>query len=161
MASIHIDSELMTNYVSALPVPAGSHFVTCLDPISRRPMVFGISNDPTPKLQVVKVIARPEYFESHCSRKKQEDEDGITQLIDFGQLLNIPSSTSVLAFDCQQSADLTIYLCLAVGNATNANLIIVKPFQWTGNPVLSTLPAHSLDGVHDIYIVGDQSYLLS
>ena len=55
MASLRVDSELMTNYVSALPVKAGSKFVTCLDPISRRPMVFGISTDTVPVLNVVKV----------------------------------------------------------------------------------------------------------
>ena len=76
MASVKIDSELMTNYLAAQPVPAGSRFVTCLDPQSRRPMVFGISNDPVPKLNVVKVFSwaiglspSSRTTRSHLSRK--------------------------------------------------------------------------------------------
>ena len=53
MASITYDSELMTNYVAALPVPPSTRYVTCLDPVSCRPMVFAISRDG--KLQCLKV----------------------------------------------------------------------------------------------------------
>jgi hypothetical protein len=51
MAFFKTDAELMTNYVSARPVPAGSHFVTVLDEKSR-PMVVSLSNDKVPKLQI-------------------------------------------------------------------------------------------------------------
>jgi len=55
MGSVVYDSELMTNYVAGVPVPGGSHFATCLDPVSRKVVVFALSNDETPKLQMIKV----------------------------------------------------------------------------------------------------------
>ncbi|KAL9106679.1 MAG: hypothetical protein Q9227_008331 [Pyrenula ochraceoflavens] len=54
MAQIQADSELMTNLVSAVPVPGGSYFRIILDE-SRRPLVISISNDPIPQLQLVYV----------------------------------------------------------------------------------------------------------
>lgn len=51
MASITADSELMTNYIAAVPVPAGAKFNTVLDE-NRRVMVISLSNDPVPKLQL-------------------------------------------------------------------------------------------------------------
>jgi len=51
MASFNVDAELMTNYVAASPVPAGSHFKTLLDNNSKS-MVVSLSNDKLPKLQV-------------------------------------------------------------------------------------------------------------
>lgn len=53
MATISADSELMTNYVAALPVPAGSKFSAVLDE-NRRAMVLSLSNDAIPKLQFSK-----------------------------------------------------------------------------------------------------------
>lgn len=64
MSSIKYDSELMTNYVSALPVPPSSHYVTCIDPSSRRPMVFTISLDA--KLLAVKVRASHPFRETNA-----------------------------------------------------------------------------------------------
>ena len=55
MAHLEYDSELMTNYISAVAVPAGSHMVTVLDPTTSQPIVFALSNDKMPKLQVIKV----------------------------------------------------------------------------------------------------------
>lgn len=53
MARIDGDSELMTNLVSAVPVPAGSYFRTVLDE-DRRPLVISVSNAEVPKLQLSK-----------------------------------------------------------------------------------------------------------
>jgi hypothetical protein len=53
MATIKADSELMTNYVAAVPVPAGSKFSAMLDE-NRRVMVLSLSNDTVPKLQFSK-----------------------------------------------------------------------------------------------------------
>lgn len=58
-ASIQYDAELMTNYLPAVPVAGGTHFVACLDPATRRPIVIGLSNDNIPKLQVIKVGSIP------------------------------------------------------------------------------------------------------
>lgn len=55
MASITIDSELMSNYVSSVPVPAGSHHVALLDQ-KRMPMVLCLSNDKQPRLRVCKFV---------------------------------------------------------------------------------------------------------
>jgi hypothetical protein len=52
MASIRYDTELMMNHIAAMSVPAGSKFVTVLDPDSRRPAVISLSNDATPILQL-------------------------------------------------------------------------------------------------------------
>ena len=57
MGSIHWDSELMSNYVAAVPVPAGSHFVTCIEPATKAPVVFAVSNDAKPLMQMIKVRA--------------------------------------------------------------------------------------------------------
>lgn len=54
MAQIQYDSELMTNYVSAVPVPGGSQFFTVLDPVTSRPIVFALSNDNPSRLQATK-----------------------------------------------------------------------------------------------------------
>ena len=53
MTRITADSELMTNLVSAVPVPAGSYFRAILDE-DRRPLLISISNDvdTPPKLQL-------------------------------------------------------------------------------------------------------------
>lgn len=52
MASLSMDSEFIFNYVSAVPIPAGSHHVTVLDE-KRMPVMFCLSNDLTsPQLRV-------------------------------------------------------------------------------------------------------------
>jgi hypothetical protein len=54
MARITADSELMTNLVSAVPVPAGSYFRAILDE-DRRPLIISINKDTPPKLQLSKL----------------------------------------------------------------------------------------------------------
>jgi hypothetical protein len=55
MARITADSELMTNYISAVPVPAGRYFKVVLDE-ERRPMVIRISSDQIPKLELGEIM---------------------------------------------------------------------------------------------------------
>jgi len=58
MSQVHVDSELMTNYVSAVPVPAGSHHVAVLDE-KRMPLLFARSNDiKHPRLSVCEYPGR-------------------------------------------------------------------------------------------------------
>jgi hypothetical protein len=52
MASIRYDTELMVNHIAAMSVPAGSKFVTVLDPDSRRPAVISLSTHDMPVLQL-------------------------------------------------------------------------------------------------------------
>lgn len=159
MASVKIDSELMTNYLAAQPVPAGSSFVTCLDPQSRRPMVFGISNDPVPKLNVVKVCCWLSNFLAVTisyllHQSQQEDSDGKPRLLDTGAKRGISSTTPVVAFDCEQAKDLSIYLCVAVRSSmTECHILVVKPFQMTVNFTMTTLPIHSVPTVSGVFMV--------
>ena len=53
MASVTVDSELMTNYISAVPLAAGAEFRTVLDN-NRRPMVFCLSSGTEPQIQLCK-----------------------------------------------------------------------------------------------------------
>ncbi|KAH8802584.1 hypothetical protein F5884DRAFT_683783 [Xylogone sp. PMI_703] len=136
MATLHFDSELMTSYFSAVPVPPSSHLVNCLDPISRRPMIFALSSDATPKLQVIK-----------------EDASGRRVLIDLSKSLNIPDNIPVQAFDVQQSPDLSLYLTFATqANSTQSNVFVVKPFQMSDNLTLSIYPSVTTGTVQKILI---------
>ena len=51
MASLNVDSGLMTNYVSAMAVPAGGKFVMVLNE-HRRPMTFCLGSGSKPELSL-------------------------------------------------------------------------------------------------------------
>jgi hypothetical protein len=55
MAHIRYSSELMTNYISAVAIPAASHIASAWDPQTSQPIVFALSNDETPKLRIIRV----------------------------------------------------------------------------------------------------------
>ncbi|KAF5655281.1 hypothetical protein F25303_689 [Fusarium sp. NRRL 25303] len=113
MATISIDSELMTNYVSTVPVPAGSHHVTVLDQ-KRMPMVFCLSNDrPSPRLQILR-----------------RDAEGHSQLFDIHDLIGLPKDAYVQTFHVEQSWDLRLHLAVAYGDGKGSNsyLHLMKPF---------------------------------
>ncbi|KAK1774877.1 hypothetical protein QBC45DRAFT_489404 [Copromyces sp. CBS 386.78] len=115
MASLSIDSELMTNYVSAVPIPAGSHHVAVLDE-KRMPMVFGLSSDSdSPQLQVLR-----------------RDVQGRSQLLNLHNLLGLPDATRVQTFHVEQSWDLTLYLAIAYtpeDTPSSSKLQLLKPFR--------------------------------
>ncbi|SCV36830.1 uncharacterized protein FFB14_06274 [Fusarium fujikuroi] len=113
MATIRIDSELITNYVSTVPVPAGSHHVTVLDQ-KRMPMVFCLSNDrPSPRLQILR-----------------RDAEGHSQLFDIHDLIGLPKDAYVQTFHVEQSWDLRLHLAVAYGDrkGSNSYLHLMKPF---------------------------------
>ena len=123
MGSLRIDSELMTNYLSAVPVPAGSHFVTVLDE-RRQPMVFALSNDEVPKLQCCKYtslwitwfFAFADYLHS--------------ELLDISYSLRLPADCRIQIFHVEQSQSLKLHLCLAYAlDSKSSRLVIAKPFQ--------------------------------
>lgn len=58
MAYTRVDAELMTNYVAARNVPAGSHFIAALDQNDEL-MVFSLSDDPVPKFLLSMCRIRP------------------------------------------------------------------------------------------------------
>ncbi|TXC08244.1 hypothetical protein FocTR4_00004234 [Fusarium oxysporum f. sp. cubense] len=114
MATIKIDSELMTNYVSTVPVPAGSHHVTVLDQ-KRMPMVFCLSNDRlSPRLQILR-----------------RDAEGHSQLFDIHNLIGLPKDIYVQTFHAEQSWDLRLHLAVAYGDEKQSKsyLHLMKPFS--------------------------------
>lgn len=156
MASIAYDSELMTNYIAALAVPPSTRYVTCLDPTSRRPMVFSISSDG--RLLAIKVCPFSFtlcFWTQSSSCMGQEDKDGQTSLIDMGPFLGIPSSTTVQAFDCQQALDLSLYLCVATrADADTSNVLIAKPFTMSSTPSITLMSGGSIGTVQRLFMVG-------
>jgi hypothetical protein len=55
MAHMRYASELMTNFFSAVAVPKASHIASVWEPETRQPIVFTLSNDEVPKLQMIRV----------------------------------------------------------------------------------------------------------
>ncbi|KAL3422840.1 Vegetative incompatibility protein HET-E-1-like protein 20 [Phlyctema vagabunda] len=111
MASFKTDAELMTNYVAASPVPAGSHFRTLLDE-NNKPIVVSLSNDETPKLQVVR-----------------HDAQGLQYLFDLKSYFELPKDAIIQAFDVTQDNGKTIYLAFAyTRDGQRSSAIIAKPF---------------------------------
>ncbi|KAJ5175562.1 uncharacterized protein N7482_001439 [Penicillium canariense] len=136
MATLQWDSELMTNYVSAVAVPAASHMVTCVDPHTLQPMIFALSNDEIPKLQVIGV-----------------NEEGQRVRTDYGRLLGLPTDAYIQTFDVQQGADYTIHLALTTKvDEQHSQLWVVRPFQLSSQPLLTTLPPQTFGKVHKIKI---------
>ncbi|KAK2758180.1 hypothetical protein FQN54_004024 [Arachnomyces sp. PD_36] len=114
MASFKTDAELMTNYVSASPVPAGTHFVTVLDENSR-PIVVSLSSDKVPKLQIIR-----------------HDPKGVQYLFDLGACFDLPTEAIIQAFDVVQAPNKTLYLVFAyVRDAKSSHVVLSKPFAPT------------------------------
>ncbi|KAK0757264.1 hypothetical protein N5P37_009982 [Trichoderma harzianum] len=98
MVIIKQDSELMTNYVSANPIPAGQHFAVFRD-ANMDPGVFSLSEDSY--LYLITVI------------------NGKATKIDFGSVSGIvPSGGKVQAFAVVQAPDSTLDICIATPGAT-------------------------------------------
>lgn len=152
MASIVYDSELMTNYLAAVPVPAGSQFFTVLDPVTSRPIVFALSNDAVPRLQATKVCLAGSA--GHLSDHLQDDKNGQRQLIDIGKILGIADDTRIQTFEVKQLDDKSIVLCVAVRiNDTTSRLLLCRPFQMTSPPQITALPPQNLSQISKIFIV--------
>ncbi|KAF7870614.1 hypothetical protein EAF04_004358 [Stromatinia cepivora] len=112
MASIATDSELMTNFIAAVPVPAGSHFDTVLDE-NRRPLVFCLNQEAVPKLQIIRI-----------------GNNNAPVVFDLGPCISLPAAAMVQTFEVQQANDLTLYLCVAYQqSATSSSLIVPLPFR--------------------------------
>ncbi|KAF2835860.1 hypothetical protein M501DRAFT_1007694 [Patellaria atrata CBS 101060] len=112
MAYFKVDAELMTNYVAATPVPAGSHFATVLDETSQ-PIVISLSSDrPSPKLQIVR-----------------HNENGVQYLFDLGACFNLPTDALIQTFDVVQDSYLTLYIVFAYLRDGNcSHVVLSKPF---------------------------------
>ncbi|KAH0372867.1 hypothetical protein KCU65_g919, partial [Aureobasidium melanogenum] len=114
MASLTVDSELMTNYISAVPVPAGSHHVAVLDE-KRMPLLFTLSNDrPLPRLQVLR-----------------RDSEGQSSIFDIGKQIGLPENAYIQSFHVEQSWNLKLYLAVSYrsGDDDSKSLLhLVRPF---------------------------------
>jgi hypothetical protein len=160
MARVLADSELMTNYVSAAPVPAGSYFQVILDE-QRRPMVVSISNDPTPKLQLGKSILSqraselPQTYTITVKHNKGEP----SQVLDIGPCLGIRGDSGrILTFAIQQAENLAVCLCVALSTGEKeARLVVTQPFFPTALVGGSMVPLmsgdHRIGKVEKIWMV--------
>ncbi|RAQ76530.1 hypothetical protein COH20_010367 [Aspergillus flavus] len=114
MAYTRVDAELMTNYVAARNVPAGSHFIAALDQNDEL-MVFSLSDDPVPKFLLIR-----------------QDNEGVQYEFNLNACCDIPETAIIQAFDFHQDADRTLYLALAYQHDdqdTSAHLMLSQPFQ--------------------------------
>lgn len=111
MTTISSDSELMTQYVSALAVPPSSYFTAVVDG-QGRPMIFSLGTDKKFHLIV-------------------DDAVGNHILVDFGAAIG--HSGNVHSFDVKQDAAGLIYVVAAVSGTTTSasDIVVLKPF----NPV--------------------------
>ncbi|RFU77335.1 hypothetical protein TARUN_4887 [Trichoderma arundinaceum] len=121
MVTITQDSELMTNYVSANPIPAGQHFAVFRD-AQMDPGVFALSEDFY--LYLIMVI------------------NGQATKIDFGHVSGIvPQGVQVQAFAVVQAPDSTLDICIATpgsGNTTNFALLHNITFTELLSPIQSS-----------------------
>ncbi|PNP58955.1 hypothetical protein THARTR1_01203 [Trichoderma harzianum] len=100
MVTIKQDSELMTNYVSANPIPAGQHFAVFRDS-DMDPGVFSLSEDSY--LYLITVV------------------NGKATKIDFGSVSGVvPKGVKVQAFAVVQAPDSTLDICIATPGANAA-----------------------------------------
>ncbi|KAL6901484.1 hypothetical protein GGI43DRAFT_433631 [Trichoderma evansii] len=101
MVTITQDSELMTNYVSANPIPAGQQFSVFRD-AQMDPAVFALSEDSYLYLIMV--------------------NDGKATRIDFGSVSGVvPQGVQVQAFAVVQAPDSTLDICIATAGSNNAS----------------------------------------
>jgi hypothetical protein len=131
MATIKADSELMTNYVAALPVPAGSKFSAILDE-NRRVMVLSLSNDTVPKLQFSKSC--PLYLINLQKRMLtslvRTGLDKVPVLIDMAALLSIPTGSIIETFCIRQGNELNLYMAVSYKNGPSTSaLVVTRPFM--------------------------------
>lgn len=124
MVTIKQDSELMTNYVSANPIPAGQHFAVFRD-ANMDPGVFSLSEDSY--LYLITVI------------------NGKATKIDFGSVSGIvPSGVKVQAFAVVQAPDSTLDICIATPQANNTTSSFTLLYGITFSELLGPIPSSKI-----------------
>lgn len=123
MVIIKQDSELMTNYVSANPIPAGQHFAIFRD-ANMDPGVFSLSEDSY--LYLITVI------------------NGQATKIDFGSVSGIvPQGVKVQAFAVVQAPDSTLDICIATPQTSStSNFTLLHNI--TFNELLGPIPSSKI-----------------
>ena len=135
MITIQQDAEMMTNLISANPVPAGSRFVAIKDENSM-PAVFALGQDKKLNLIV--------------------NRAGVPTLVDFGSACKIAGTIS--AFDVRQETNLRVHVAVASVLENGNNQLTVAfdldPSQLDGTAdvplVKSTV---TIPTVHSIFMV--------
>ncbi|UKZ82559.1 hypothetical protein TrVFT333_010350 [Trichoderma virens FT-333] len=124
MVTIKQDSELMTNYVSANPIPAGQHFAVFRD-ANMDPGVFALSEDSY--LYLITVI------------------NGKATKIDFGSVSGIvPSGVKVQAFAVVQAPNSTLDICIATPGANNTTSTFTLLYGITFTELLGPIPSSKI-----------------
>ena len=148
----------MTNYVSAVPAPAGGHHVTILDE-NRMPMLFCMSSDRQPRLRVSELTEQNRH-NIKCSDHATvcKDVNGHSDMIDIHDALGLPADAELQAFHLEQSWSLKIYLCLAYkSSSSSSQLLVAKPFSPETLKARSAIPKVSggkaLGTVQKIFMV--------
>ena len=78
-------------------------------------------------------------------------------LTDLGQVLGIPSSSIIEAFDVRQSLDFTVFFGLSMKVDESVSKVwVARPFELNEQFALTVLPIGTVGRIHDITIV---SYL--
>ncbi|KAL7934280.1 hypothetical protein V8C35DRAFT_327196 [Trichoderma chlorosporum] len=124
MVTIKQDSELMTNYVSANPIPAGQRFAVFRD-ANMDPGVFSLSEDSY--LYLISII------------------NGKATKVDFGSVSGIvPSGTKVQAFAVVQAPDSTLDICIATPGANNTSSSFTLLYGVTFAELSGPIPASKI-----------------
>lgn len=153
----------MTNYVSAVPAPAGSHHVTVLDE-NRMPMLFCMSSDRQPRLRVSKSTERDQ---NNIKLSDQaavcKDVNGHSDMIDIHDALGLPADAELEAFHLEQSWSLKLFLCVAYKSASlSSQLLVAQPFSPETLKGRSAIPKVSggkaLGTVQKIFMVRDPQF---
>ena len=138
MITITQDSELMTNYIPANPIPAGKRFVAFKD-TNLDPAVFSLGDDDTLNL-VITVNNEP-------------------TLTDFGDISGLfAKGTKIQAFDVKQAPDLTLNICIATetGSARSDFHLIhgIKPSELR-DPINAdrVIKGNGFNEIHHIFMV--------
>jgi len=140
MASLKADSELMTNYVAAVPVPVGSKFSALLDE-NRRVMVLSLSNDTIPKLQFSRYTNLSGRRGDILTSLVRIGADGARILVDMAARLNIPPTSIIETFCIRQANDLRLFMAASYKNGPNTStLVITEPFMPEALKATTTLP---------------------
>lgn len=139
MITVKQDSELITNYVAANPIPAGERFVVVSDE-HQEPAVFALSEDSI--LYLIKVI------------------DGQTAKLNFGKTSGVVGDgVAVQAFAVTQAADSSLNICIATRgfnkNESSFHLLhnITLPELQAEIPASKIISGHKFPRVYHIFMV--------
>lgn len=104
----------MDNYIAADTIPHAKHICTCYDADSQLPLVFALVEieDDVPRLLAIATSS-----------------NGAKVQLDLTEILGLPQRSHIEAFEARQTADGSIYLCVATRAAERESLIwMARPF---------------------------------